>query len=322
MTPCSSAGASDVRGRGRADARLRRDGRRRGPTAAEVARHYDELDPFYRRLWGEHLHHGVWLDGESTPDQAVQALVDLVARTAQIESGAAVCDVGCGYGATARVLAREWQAEVVGYTVSERQYRAARGHAGDEPAPRYILGDWLQNDQPSNAFDCVIAIESSEHVADKARFFQETSRVLRPGGRVVVCTWLASEAPTRWQTRWLLDPIAVEGHLAPLGRAAEYRDWLAAAGLVDIAIEDLSKRVAPTWAVGLRRLVRYLLTSPRPWRYLLDSRNTERPFVRTPFRLWMGYRVGALRYGVVSARKPARTPPDGVGHSTGVPPRG
>jgi tocopherol O-methyltransferase len=300
---------------------VRRDRRRSGPTTAEVARHYDELDPFYRRLWGEHLHHGLWLDRRATPDQAVRALVDLVAHAAEIDSGASVCDVGCGYGATARLLATEWQAAVVGYTISERQYRVARDHPGAHPAPRYVLGDWLTNDQPSDAFDCVVAIESSEHVVDKAGFFRQVSRVLRPGGRAVVCTWLAGDAPTRWQTRWLLDPIAVEGRLAPLGRAADYRGWLAGAGLTDIAIEDLSERVAPTWAVGLRRLVRYLLTSPTPWRYLLDLRNTEKPFVRTAVRIWLGYRVGAVRYGLVSARKPPRIPADDVRDSSGVPSR-
>ena len=32
-----------------------------------VASHYDELDRFYRDIWGEHVHHGLWLRGEETP---------------------------------------------------------------------------------------------------------------------------------------------------------------------------------------------------------------------------------------------------------------
>ncbi|MBW8754357.1 MAG: SAM-dependent methyltransferase, partial [Sphingomonadales bacterium] len=36
-------------------------------TAAGVALHYDELDPAYRRIWGEHVHHGYWLTGRETP---------------------------------------------------------------------------------------------------------------------------------------------------------------------------------------------------------------------------------------------------------------
>ncbi|HKY82649.1 MAG TPA: SAM-dependent methyltransferase, partial [Sphingobium sp.] len=48
------------------------------PTAASVARHYDELDVAYRRLWGDHVHHGYWQHGRETPEEAVAALVTLV----------------------------------------------------------------------------------------------------------------------------------------------------------------------------------------------------------------------------------------------------
>ena len=86
-------------------------------TTAAVARHYDELDPFYRELWGEHIHHGYWATGRESPGEAVRALVDLVAVRAGIRAGCDVCDVGCGYGGTARILASGYRANVVGYTL-------------------------------------------------------------------------------------------------------------------------------------------------------------------------------------------------------------
>ena len=44
-------------------------------TPQDVAGHYDELDPFYRRLWGEHIHHGLWVHGRETAEQAVVQLI-------------------------------------------------------------------------------------------------------------------------------------------------------------------------------------------------------------------------------------------------------
>ena len=70
-----------------------------------VARHYDELDAFYREVWGEHLHHGLWRTGRETAAEAVRHLVDVVADEARVEAGSRVCDAGSGYGATARRLA-------------------------------------------------------------------------------------------------------------------------------------------------------------------------------------------------------------------------
>jgi MPBQ/MSBQ methyltransferase len=49
--------------------------------------------------------------------------------------------------------------------------------------------DALAMSFPDNSFDYVWACESGEHMPDKARYVQEMTRVLKPGGRIVVATW-------------------------------------------------------------------------------------------------------------------------------------
>jgi hypothetical protein len=56
-------------------------------TSAAVAEHYDELDPFYREIWGDHVHHGLWTTGRETPDQAVEALIRRLAGKLALEPG-------------------------------------------------------------------------------------------------------------------------------------------------------------------------------------------------------------------------------------------
>ena len=65
-------------------------------TPADVARHYDELDPFYRELWGEHVHHGYWTSRGETAAAATENLVTLVAERLALRPGALVGDIGCG----------------------------------------------------------------------------------------------------------------------------------------------------------------------------------------------------------------------------------
>lgn len=89
-------------------------------THAEVAEHYDELDPVYRALWGEHVHHGLWRTGRESPAEAVEALSDLVAEHLAFRSGDRLVDIGCGYGATARRFAARG-AVVTGFTLSAEQ---------------------------------------------------------------------------------------------------------------------------------------------------------------------------------------------------------
>lgn len=65
-------------------------------TAGAVAAHYDDLDPFYREVWGEHVHHGYWASGRESAADAAEALVDLLADRLRLSPGLLVCDIGCG----------------------------------------------------------------------------------------------------------------------------------------------------------------------------------------------------------------------------------
>lgn len=277
------------------------------PREPSVRQHYDELDPFYREVWGEHLHHGLWTTGRETPVQAARRMVEHVAALAQIRSGDRVCDVGCGYGAPARLLAEAHGARVTALTLSPVQhaYAQAQPFAGAHP-PTYHLRDWLDNDLPPASFDAVVAIESASHMADRARFFAEVFRVLRAGGRLVACLWHSAAAPARWQRRWLLNPIVREGRLAGLDPVTAYLRWCREAGFAVERFEDRSRQVRRTWSVCLRRLAARLLTDGRYRRFLRDPARQSRDFALALPRLWLAYRTGAMRYGVLVARKPER----------------
>src|SRR5688572_7464291 len=88
-------------------------------TGEAVASHYDELDPSCRSLWGRDVHPGLWETGRESPEEAVLSMSHRVAERARIAAGQRVCDVGCGYGGTSRLLAQDYGARVTGVTVSK-----------------------------------------------------------------------------------------------------------------------------------------------------------------------------------------------------------
>lgn len=282
-------------------------------TTASVALHYDELDVFYRQIWGEHVHHGLWLGGTESAERAVVQLIEHIAARAQIREGDAVCDVGCGYGGTARVLAKEFGAVVTGISVAPRQIeyadavrRVLQNVAQRHPEsqnPSYRLGDWLTNDFPADTFDVVIAIESTEHMSDKQRAFAEMARVLKPGGRLAVCAWLADEDAQPWQIRHLLGPICAEGRLPGMGTETEYREFIRRAGFAIDGFEDLSARVHRTWPICIWRLLVGCLLRPEWRRFLLNEGSVNRVFALTMCRIWLAYATGAMRYGLFAARR-------------------
>lgn len=274
-----------------------------------VAGHYDELDAFYREVWGEHLHHGLWVTGRETPEQAARQLTAQVALRARLQKGQKVCDVGSGYGATARYLAEHFGARVTALTLSEKQHAYARQQrvaAGGAPAPTYLRRDWLENALPASSFDAVVAIECASHIADRRRFFEEAFRVLRPGGRLVACLWCSSETPARWQRRLLLNPIVRTGRLAGLDPAGAYRRRCMEAGFTVESLGDRSRAVRRTWSVCARRLASRLLVDGRYRRFLFDRAQQHRSFAVAVPLLWLAYRTGAMRYVTLAAQKPPR----------------
>ncbi|WP_142056800.1 class I SAM-dependent methyltransferase [Pseudarthrobacter sp. B4EP4b] len=268
-------------------------------SAAAVADHYDELDPIYRRVWGEHVHHGLWATGRETPAEAVEALVHAVGDRLRLMPGEACVDIGCGYGSTARQLALTHKVSVTGLTLSGEQARYAAAHP--VPGVDIQLRDWLANGLPAASAAAAWAIESSEHMVDKQAFFAEAHRVLAPGGRLVVCAWLAETGASGWKVRHLLEPICREGRLPSMGMREDYEAMAMAAGFAIDGYEDVSQRVARTWTICARRLVKALLVDREIRRLALGGRN--RISVLSFPRLILAYRTGAMRYGIFTLSK-------------------
>jgi tocopherol O-methyltransferase len=274
-------------------------------TTAAVAAHYDELDSFYREIWGEHVHHGYWATGRETPAEAAVALIDHLAVRLQLEPGQRVCDIGCGYGATARYLAGRHEVDVTGVTISTAQVRYARLREAAAGRVSIQLQDWIGNGFAAESFDRAYAVESSEHMADKQGFFDEAFRTLKPDGLFAVCAWLSRGDPRPREVRYLLEPICREGRLPSIGDEADYRRFGERAGFRLVQVEDLSDRVSRTWWVCIRRAFGKLVSQSRYFRFLVDRTADNRIFVVTLLRIMLAYRTGSMRYCLFVFRREA-----------------
>jgi tocopherol O-methyltransferase len=279
----------------------------RAQLPSDVADHYDELDRAYRDIWGEHVHHGYWRTGRESPEQAAEALIDLVAGQLGIAAGMDLCDIGCGYGATAEYLANLHAASVTGFTISSLQAERAARRVPQRGSLKFHQRDWLDNGLPDGSFDRCYAIESSEHMPDKLLFFRQAFRTLRPSGRLAVCAWLAGPAPRRWEIRHLLEPICREGRLPGMGSREDYQALATQAGFEPLSYLDLSTRVRKTWRICAGRVARKLATDPYYWRLATSPRTRNRVFLLTIPRLMLALQTGAMRYGLFVWTRPQQS---------------
>lgn len=256
--------------------------------------HYDSLALVYRAFWGDHIHHGLFEHGDETPHEAQSALLDYCLKLVRPAAGSAVLDAGCGHGATAVRLAREFGCQVVGLTISQKQACLARENAqrgGVQQRTLFLVQDAETYGYPCEQFDLVWTMESSEHFADKQRYFHSVTSALRPGGRLLLAAWTGSMDSARVRA------VAAACLCPALWTVQQYREGIEDAGLQISRCEDLTAKVIPTWEIcrqrawAARAAVALL---PRP----------AREFVKGIDLILAGYGSGELSYSVMSAIKP------------------
>lgn len=275
----------------------------RSVNSDQVQAHYDELDIIYQRLWGRHLHHGLWVRGDEGRDLATEQLIEKVISAGGLSKDSRICDIGCGYGETAKYLAEKLNAIVCGVTLSEKQVECAKKLMPDRGHLEFLRENWLDNSLRTESFDHAIALESSEHATDKSTFFKQAHRVLRPGGSLTICAWVQNENASNLHKKMLLVPICDEGRLPSLYTSSEYVDVIKNVGFKIRSVENLSAQVAKTWSLVLREMSKYTVSHPQEFWSAYQSAQRSQDFLWTPLRMWGGFKTGALQYVLISAIK-------------------
>jgi SAM-dependent methyltransferase len=113
----------------------------------------------------------------------------LAAETAKLTSGDLVLDIGCGDG-NAAIPAARTGARVTGLDLTPELLEAGRGAAAEAG----VQIDWVEGDAAelpfdSETFDVAISVFGCMFAPDHRAAASEIARILKPGGRMVVCAW-------------------------------------------------------------------------------------------------------------------------------------
>jgi MPBQ/MSBQ methyltransferase len=154
-----------------------------------------------------------------------------------------------------------------------------------------------------STFDVVWACESGEHMPDKARYIQEMTRVLKPGGTLVVATWCQRDSRTvpltpaeKAELKFLYDEwthpyfISIE----------EYEDIMRDTKQLDgIETADWTQQTLPSWRHSIWVGVWDpwpVIAKPSLWVKTLRE-------ILTLSRMHRAFESGLMRYGMFRARK-------------------
>jgi tocopherol O-methyltransferase len=215
-----------------------------------IIEHYDVVSPYYRSLWGEHLHHGYWIRGDESKEQAQLQLIEHLAQLAGIKRGADVLDIGCGFGASSIYLAKHFDAAVTGITISSVQVEMATQAATMARVDaKFLLMD-AEAMTLQKQFDVLWSVESISHYQNVPGFFASATTLLKPGGSFAMTDWFKAANLGPEVTRKSIVPIE-KGMFVELHTMDEYEEMLVSNGLQITRREVLNKNCARTWDLSL-----------------------------------------------------------------------
>jgi cyclopropane fatty-acyl-phospholipid synthase-like methyltransferase len=270
----------------------------------DPASHYDRVTAAWNLLLGDELHYGVFDTGEEDLPSATLALTSRMIDAARLDPGNEVLDVGCGTGAPACHLAATKGVTVTGITtsrvgVAEAEARARSAGVSDRVS--FAVADGMANGMPDASYDRTWVMESSHLMPDREALVAECARVLRPGGRFVLCDIIRRRDLPFMEVRrlrkefGLLRDVFGEARMEPL---AHYRGLAEAHDLVVDVEEDLTAATRPTFdrwqqnAEEHRPAVVEALGA-HGWQQFVDSCDVLRTF----------WDDGTLGYGLIAAQR-------------------
>jgi tocopherol O-methyltransferase len=264
-----------------------------------IIQHYDELSPFYRDIWGVHIHHGYWKNGTETKEDAQEQLIKELITRAEIKSGCRVLDIGCGMGGSAIFLSEVLGARVTGITISPVQVEIGNTLAQQRGADVRLMEMDAQSLAMEDRFDVVWSVEAISHMSNRKRCLQSIAQVLEPGGRFVIADWFKAHTATVEEERKYLEPIERAMLVPKLEAPAAYAEYLSDAGLVVTRVEDLSAHVLKTWDLAIE-----LIRNQALWKFAATRSKDFIAFLEGFAAMRAGYRSKALVYGALAGYKP------------------
>jgi SAM-dependent methyltransferase len=189
--------------------------------------------------FGAALYAGDDTEGATATAVAASLGCGVPTAVADLNDGETVLDLGSGAGADVLISARRVgpMGRAIGLDMTDEMLELARANAaeGGIENVEFVKGYIEEIPLPDASVDVVVSNCVLNLSGDKPKVLAEAARVLKPGGRFAISDVIASpdmDEATR------ADMTAYTGCIAGALTEQEFRDGLAAAGLVDVEIRE------------------------------------------------------------------------------------
>lgn len=242
----------------------------------DTAEYYNTTQGHYQNWWNLDdtlsLHYGIWGDHTKTFADSLVHTNALMLAQAEVQQGSRVLDAGCGVGGAAFFMHHEKKALVTGITLSTKQVEFARKKAKALQLSNEVsfeVMDYTQTNFPSESFDVVWACESICHCNNKKEFLQEAYRLLKKGGRLILCDYFLA-ADDQKDPRTLIKKWTDTWTITNLVSSTKFTNQINECGFSKVqsknytsAIQKSAKRMYYAGVIGALPSIAYNLLYPK-----------------------------------------------------------
>jgi cyclopropane-fatty-acyl-phospholipid synthase len=218
-----------------------------------VHAHYDLDYDLYSRFLDRDLHYSCAYF--SNPDMGLEAAQQAkcahIATKLDLQPGARVLDIGCGWGSMALYLAEHHEARVTAITLSPEQLGVARQRAVERKLERLVEFRLEDYRDTRGEFDAIVSIGMFEHVGRPQyhRFFEQVGSLLTPQGTALLHS-IGRSTPAGSTNPWIRKYIFPGGYIPA---ASEIMAAMEPSGLILTDLEVWRLHYARTLAEWNRR---------------------------------------------------------------------
>lgn len=162
-------------------------------TNQDVENYYDQTHVHYQMHWklkeSMGLHYGIWEPHIKTLPESILNTNFRLMKLGELKSTDKGLDAGCGVGGSSIYLAKNLGCTMQGITLSKKQSEHATQFAQDNGVAdkcTFSQQDYTNTNFADNTFDFAWCIESMETAQDKAKYFAEMRRIIKPGGKILI----------------------------------------------------------------------------------------------------------------------------------------
>ncbi len=209
-----------------------------GRAKRNVQRHYDLSGELYRLFLDADMQYSCayFERPDMTLEEAQEAKKRHIAAKLRMKPGQSVLDIGSGWGGLGLYLAKTFEAEVLGVTLSTEQHAVATERAQSEHLDNHVHFEIKDYRDLSERFDRIVSVGMFEHVGINhyRTFFDKCATLLKPDGVMLLHT-IGRSGPPAATSAFMRKYIFPGGYIPAL---SEVMPAIEKTGLVVVRCRD------------------------------------------------------------------------------------